>query len=193
MLTLVLEDVFHTQNTSAVLRTADCFGLQNIHIIENRNKFITHPNIELGSSKWLTQNFYSEQNNNTKNCLLKLKKDGFKILATTPHAKKSIYDISVLNNKFALLFGAEQEGLSKNALNIADEKVKIPMFGFTESYNISVAAALCIQILVKKIRSENNNWQLSDNEKDMVILEWLRKSIKESNHIEKRFLNKIKD
>ena len=190
-LTIVLEDIFHSQNASAVLRTADCFGIQNIHIIENRNNYNTHPNISLGSGKWLTETFYNKKDNNTEDCLKNLKKDGYKIIATSPHKAKSIYDINIKKEKVALLFGAEQEGLSNLALEIADEKVKIPMYGFTESYNISVAAALCMQVVISKIREHNIAWQLSEEEKDEVMLNWLRNSIKESELIEKRFIQDI--
>ena len=192
-LTIVLEDIFHSQNTSAVLRTADCFGIQNIHIIENRNQHLTHPSISLGSSKWLTKTIYNKQKENTQHCLEKLRNDGFQILATTPYAKKNIYDVNTDDNKIALLFGSEQEGLSEIGLELADEKITIPMFGFTESYNISVAAALCIQSLIQKIRASNKDWQLSDKEQDIVLLGWLRNSIKESSGIEKRFLQKMKE
>lgn len=192
-LVIILEDIFHSQNASAVLRTADCFGIQNIHIIENRNEYLTHPSISLGSSKWLTQTFYNEQENNTKSCLQKLKNDGFHILATTPHARKSIHDVNTEGNKIALLFGSEQEGLSATALDLADEKVTIPMFGFTESYNISVAAALSIQSLIGKIRVTDEDWKLSEKEQNIVLLNWLRNSIKESAGIEKRFLQQLKE
>ncbi len=186
-ISIVLEDIFHSQNASAVLRTADCFGIQNIHIIENRNEYNTNPNVSLGSSKWLTQTFYNQQKNNTKECLQKLKDDGFRILATTPHGAKSINEIDIKKGKIALLFGAEQEGLSDTALQMADEKITIPMFGFTESYNISVAAALCMQTISSKIRERKIDWQLTEIEKDKVLLNWLRNSIKEAKLIEKRF------
>ena len=190
-LVIVLEDIFHSQNASAVLRTADCFGVQNIHIIENRNNYNTHPNISLGSGKWLTQTFYNKKENNTGNCLKNLKKDGYRIIATSPHKTKSIHDIDIKKGKIALLFGAEQEGLSPLALEMADEKVKIPMYGFTESYNISVAVALCIQAVISKIREYDIAWQLSEKEKDEVMLNWLRSSVKESELIEKRFIQEI--
>ena len=190
-ITIVLEDIFHSQNASAVLRTADCFGIQNIHIIENRNQHNTNPNVSLGSSKWLTETFYNKSENNTKECLQNLKKDGFRILATTPHNAKSIHDIDVNNEKIALLFGAEQEGLSDLSLQLADEKIKIPIYGFTESYNISVAAALCMQTVISKMRASEVEWQLTEVEKDEVLLNWLRNSIKESVLIEQRFIKEI--
>lgn len=190
-ISIILEDIFHSQNASAVLRTADCFGVQNIHIIENRNKYNSHPNISLGSSKWLTQTFYNKSKNNTKDCLQKLRNDGFRILATTPYNAKSIHDIDVKKGKIALLFGAEQDGLSNIALQMADEKVKVPMFGFTESYNISVAASLCMQTLIGKIRASKMDWGMSEIEKDKVFLNWLRNSIKESSLIEKRYIQEF--
>ena len=190
-ITLVLEDIFHSQNASAVLRTADCFGIQNIHIIENKNEYNTHSNISLGSSKWLSQTFYNEKENNTEDCLLNLKKEGFRILATTPHSEKNINEIETSDEKIALLFGAELEGLSGIALQLSDEKVKIPMYGFTESYNISVAAALCVQTIISKLRFSNYNWRLTATEKEMVLLNWLRNSIKESSLIEQRFCKEI--
>ena len=188
---LVLEDIFHSQNASAVLRTADCFGIQNIHIIENKNEYNNHPNISLGSSKWLSHTFYNQKGNNTKDCLLNLKRKGFRIIATTPHNAKNINEIEISDKKIALLFGAELEGLSNMALQLADEKVKIPMYGFTESYNISVAAALCMQTIISKKRISNYNWELTDTEKEMVLLNWLRNSIKESSLIEQRFYKEI--
>ena len=190
-LTIVLEDVFQSRNISAAMRSADCFGLQDVHIIENRNNYNTHPNISLGSGKWLTQTFYNKKENNTENCLKNLKKDGYRIIATSPHKTKSIHDIDIKKGKIALLFGAEQEGLSPLALEMADEKVKIPMYGFTESYNISVAVALCIQAVISKIREYDIAWQLSEKEKDEVMLNWLRSSVKESELIEKRFIQEI--
>ena len=191
-ISIVLEDIFHSQNASAVLRTADCFGVQNIHIIENSNEYNSHPNISLGSSKWLTQTFYNKNKNNTKECLQKLKNDGFRILATTPcNNAKNISDIDVEERKIALLLGSEQDGLSDIALQIADEKVKIPMFGFTESYNISVAAALCMQILIGKIRASKIILGMTEEEKDEVLLNWLRNSIKESELIEKRYIREV--
>ena len=190
-ITIVLEDIFHSQNASAVLRTADCFAIQNIHIIETRNQHNTNPNVSLGSSNWLTETFYNKSENNTKECLQNLKKDGFRILATTPHNAKSIHDIDVNNEKIALLFGAEQEGLSDLSLQLADEKIKIPIYGFTESYNISVAAALCMQTVISKMRASEVEWQLTEVEKDEVLLNWLRNSIKESVLIEQRFIKEI--
>lgn len=188
-LSIILEDIFHSQNASAVLRTADCFGIQNIHIIENNNTYNTNPNISLGSSKWITHNFYNKYENNTITCIKELKSKGYRIIATSPHAKQSVHEIKFTKDKIALLFGSELDGLSDLAIEHSDEIVNIPMFGFTESYNISVAAALCINSIFIKIRKSRIDWRLTDKEQDEVMLNWLRNSLKDYNMIEKRFID----
>lgn len=186
-ITVVLENIYQTQNASAILRTVDCFGIQDVHIIENSNKYVSHPTISLGANKWLTQEIYNQHENNTLACLTKLKSKGYRIVATTPHTTKSIYDLDIRKGKIALLFGAEQDGLSDMAMHLADERLCIPMFGFTESFNLSVAAALCMQSMVKELRTTNTNWQLNEERKSAILLDWLRTSINDVEQIEERF------
>ncbi|MGB4327319.1 MAG: TrmH family RNA methyltransferase, partial [Tenuifilum sp.] len=92
----------------------------------------------------------------------------------------------------ALLFGTELTGLSKLALKNADEYVRIPMFGFTESYNISVSVAITLYELTNRIRSSEIDYRLSPDEQDELMLQWLRASIHSSSLIEKRFFNELK-
>lgn len=181
-LTVVLEDIYQPQNASAVLRTCDCFGIQDVHIIENKNVFNLNPAVELGSSKWLTLKKYNESDNNSLEAITKLKKDGYRIVATTPH-KNDIHleDFDLMKGKTALIFGSELPGISDVVANEADEFMKIPMFGFTESFNISVSAAITLHHLTLKLRTLNElNWQLSHDEKSTLKLKWLKKSIKKS-------------
>ncbi len=186
---LVLEDVYQAHNASAVLRSADCFGIQNVHFIENRNKYKVSDEVALGSSQWLTVNRHKD----TGETLSDLKKKGFKIVATSPHKNdKTIYDFDV-KQKFALVFGTELDGITQPVLDMADEFVKIPMHGFTESFNISVSAALCMHEFSNKIRKEIKDPYLSAEEKQNIHLEWLMKSIKKPELIVKDFLVKHPD
>ena len=144
-ITVVLEDIYQSQNASAVLRSCDCFGVQDVHIIENRNEFKLDTEVSLGSSKWLTLNKYNQKSNNSLAAIKHLKKKGYRIVATTPHTKDLLlpdYDIEV--GKTALVFGSELPGISDIVWNEADQFLKIPMFGFTESFNISVSAAIVL-------------------------------------------------
>ena len=127
--------------------------------------------------------------NNTANTINQLKKKGYKIIATSPHDTDiSLFDLDVSDNKMAVIFGSEVNGCSYKALELADYKMKIPMYGFTESFNIAVSVALCLQHLCYKIRNSKLNWKLNNQEKDEVMLKWLRKTIKASADIEKQFL-----
>lgn len=188
--TIALEDIYQPHNASAVLRSCECFGIQDVHIIENKNKYTVNPDVALGSSKWLTLTRYNQTENNTVECIQKLKTEGYRIIATSSHKNDCNIEQLQLNNKIALFFGTEMHGLSKDALNYADGFAKIPMFGFTESFNISVSAAVCLYSITTRLRKSNVGWQLSDIEKSEVMLQWLKNSIKDAEAIEADFKKK---
>ncbi len=190
-ITVVLEDIFQPHNASAVLRSCDCFGVQDVHIIENRNTYEVNQNVALGSSKWLNLLKYNEADNNTLEAFKKLRKDGYKIVATTPHKHDQLLEDLPLDGKIALVFGTELEGLSQLAIDEADEYVKIPMYGFTESFNISVSAALSLFYLTEKLRKSGINWSLGQEEIIDVKLNWAKSVIKKADVIEQNFLKSI--
>tara|TARA_B100000900_G_scaffold225706_1_gene191557 strand:+ start:1289 stop:1969 length:681 start_codon:yes stop_codon:yes gene_type:complete len=191
-ITIILENIYQGRNISASIRSADCFGVQDVHIIENNNLFNQDPSVSIGSEKWISLYRYNQKKQNTKDTINKLKRDGYKIIVTTPHAKaKTLYDLNI-SNKNALLFGSEGDGCSEIALNMADEKIKIPLYGFSESFNISVSVALCLQHLTYKLRKSKFNWKLTNKEKEKIMLQWLKKSINSSNKIEELFINNLK-
>lgn len=194
-ITIVLEDIFQPQNASAVLRTCDCFGIQDVHIIENRNEFQVDTEVALGSSKWISINKYNETENNSLNAIRQLKQKGYRIVATTPHNNdQELPDFDIAKGKTALVFGSELPGITDTILNEADEFLKIPMFGFTESFNISVSAAIILHHLTHKMRqTEGLQWQLTQEEKDEIKREWIRHTLKKSELIEKRFLEENED
>ncbi len=189
-ISVVLEDIFQPHNASAVLRTCDCFGIQDVHIIENRNLYEVNPDVALGSSKWLTLTKYNEEKNNTENTINKLKSEGYSIIATTPHKNDTPLDQLDLGKKTALLFGTELNGLSDIAIENADGFVKIPMYGFTESFNISVSAAIILHQLTDKLRESKYNWQLTAEEKLDIRLDWVRNVVKKSDLAEDEFLSR---
>jgi tRNA (guanosine-2'-O-)-methyltransferase len=190
-ITVVLEDIFQSQNASAVLRTCDCFGIQDIHIIENNNKYQINPDVALGSNKWLSLTKYNAGENNSLQALHFIKELGYRIVATTPHkGSVELEKFDLDKGKIALFFGTELKGLSKEIINNADEFIRIPMFGFTESFNISVSAAIILHHLTYKLRNSLINWKLTDEEENVIKYEWLKNSIKNSDKIEKVFISK---
>lgn len=191
-LTIVLENIFQGRNISASIRSADCFGIQDVHIIENDNIFNHDEEVSMGAEKWITVKRYNKKKNNSIEAIKDLKNKGYQIIATTPHKTKySLHDINISNQKTALIFGSEVMGCSKESLELADQRVKIPMYGFTESFNISVSVSLCLHHLNYKMRQSGINWNLSHYEECKVMLQWLRNSIKSSDKIEQNYLQNI--
>jgi len=190
---VVVEDIFQPQNASAVIRSCDCFGIQNLHIIENKNKYKVNPDVALGSSKWVNLlKHNSAEGNNTENCIKELKKNGYNIVATTPHGNTTSIEDFDVSKKFALFFGTEKDGLSEEAIQKADVRLKVPLYGFTESLNISVCAAICLQYLTSKARLNVDNYYLSEEEKIATLLKWAKQTIKNSDVVEQRILNELK-
>lgn len=184
--TVVLENLFQPHNAAAVLRSCDCFGVQDVHIIENFNKYEPNKEIDMGSSKWLNTIKYNKTENNTTECIQTLKAKGYKIVATTPHTNDFMIEDLPLDQPIALLFGTELTGLTDEALEQADTYVRLPMYGFTESYNISVSVALALFSVTERMRkNESINWQLSDHEQDLIKLQWAKKVVKHSAKVEK--------
>lgn len=170
--TIVLEDVFQAQNTNAVIRSCECFGIQDLHLIENKYDFEVVPDISKGSSQWINIQQYNQALNNTKPCLRHLKNQGYTIIGTSPHQNEiNLEDISI-DNKTAFVLGSEKDGLSQEAKEICDGFMKIPMVGFTESLNLSNCSAIIAQSLTNRIRRSEIPWQLTEEEKTAILIEW---------------------
>ncbi len=189
-LALILEDIFQTQNASAVIRTCECFGVQDVHVIENKNHFESNPDVVVGANKWIDILKYRNKENNTKWCFDQLKREGYSILCTSPHEDGILLEDIDINKKTALVFGTELHGISETAIKNADGFVRIPMFGFTESFNISVSAALSVHSVITRLKKSNVNWKLSEDEMLQLKIKWLRQTIKKHELIELEFFTK---
>ena len=174
-LAVVLEDIHHAHNASAIMRTCDCFGVQDMYVVEGESQFKTNKYIVRGSSNWVDLHMYESGQLDT--CVTHLKEKGYKIVATTPHTDKSVFDLN-LGHKLAFCFGSEKNGISKDLINQADELVKIPMYGFTESFNISVSVALILGHFVENMKVENIDWKLSKDKYEELIELWYLQSLK---------------
>jgi tRNA (guanosine-2'-O-)-methyltransferase len=188
-LTVVLEDLYQTQNTSAVVRTADCFGIQNVHVIENKHAFQVNPDVVRGASNWVTVNRYNGTEMNTPAALHKLRHEGYRIVVATPHDHDiDLESFDLSKGKAAIVFGCERPGLTEWAMKEADEYMKIPMVGFTESLNVSVAVSVTLHHLTHQLRNNTGiDWHLTDIEKQKILLDWLRTSIKRVDLLEAKF------
>ena len=190
---VVLEDIFQPHNASAVLRSCDLTGVQDIHIIENNYTFDINPDVVMGSTKWLDIRRYNELEFNTPTAIDLLKSKGYQIVATCPHRDDFTPETLPLDQPIALVFGTEKTGITDYVMDHADRFVRIPMYGFTESYNISVSAALLVYTLTHRLHEMTDlDWHLSEEEKDKVRLEWSKRTLNRIRQYERKF-NEIYD
>ncbi|MBL8002584.1 MAG: RNA methyltransferase [Flavobacteriales bacterium] len=184
--TAVLEDIYQPHNASAVVRTCDLLGIQDLHIIENRNKYTVNPDVTLGSSKWVDMHRYRERADNTLECVQRLKREGYRIIVTTPHAENVTPGTIDLQRPMAFCFGTELTGASDVLMAHADEHLRIPMYGFTESYNISVSAAIVLYTVMERLRAGTVDWRLPPDKLIALKLQWARKVVHSAQHLEER-------
>lgn len=186
--TIAVEDVFQMHNASAVMRSCEVFGIQELHVIEERYGKRIDKEIAMGAQKWVDISTYDS----VTNCIDTLKNRGYQIIATTPHEKDCLLEDFDISKPSALFFGTERDGLSEEILQKADGFLKIPMVGFTESLNISVSAAIIIQNLTNRLRNSDVAWQLGEKEILEKRLDWAKKSIKDIKRIEARYFEEKK-
>jgi tRNA (guanosine-2'-O-)-methyltransferase len=182
--TVVCEDVYQLHNTSAVMRSCEVFGIQELNVVEYRFGKKIDKEIALGAEKWVDIHRYS----NNQDCIDNLKSRGYQIIATTPHENDCMLEDFDIAKPSAIFFGTERHGLSEEVINQADGYLKIPMVGFTESLNISVSAAIILQNISTRLRHSDINWQLSEAELLEKRIDWTRKSIKDIDFVTKRYL-----
>ena len=190
-LTVVLENIYQEHNASAVLRTCDCFGIQELHAIEKNNQYKIQRDIALGAGRWVDLYNYDQGESPTMDCITKLKNKGYKIVATTPHEKDVTIHQLDITQPIALVFGTERRGISQEIIDSADEFVKIPMYGFTESFNISVSVALALSTLRERLEKSDINWKLTKKEQTLLKTKWCKKILRSGNEMEEEFRRRI--
>ncbi len=186
-LTVALENIYQEHNASAVLRTCDCFGIQDLQVIEKDNQYQVQRDIALGSDRWVDIYNYSEDLNPTQRCINDLRNRGYQIVATTPHT--DAYDVHNLpiDKPLAFFFGTERQGLSKEMMSEADLHVRIPMYGFTESFNISVSVAILLQTIRQRLEMSDLLWKLTEIEQIALKIEWCEKILNGGEALRKEF------
>ena len=184
--TVVTEDVYQLHNTSAVMRSCDVFGIQDLYVVEELAGKRIDKEIAMGAQKWVSL----QRRSTIQECISEVKNKGYQVIATTPHTDGSdLYDFDI-TKKAAFFFGKENDGLSDVVMNAADGFLKIPMYGFTESLNISVSAAIILQHVVTKLKQSDVDWSLTQDEKNILRILWAKKTIRSVDDIIDRFYKK---
>lgn len=191
-ITVVLENIYQEHNASAVLRTCESFGVQSLHIIEKDCKFQVQRDIARGAGRWVDMYNYSNENP-TIECLKHLKSKGYRILATTPHEKDCTIDTVPIDQPMALVLGTEGDGISQDVIDMADEFVKIPMYGFTESFNISVSAAICMYALRTRLEKSTIDWKMTEEELINLKIKWCTRIIPHGQKVVPEVIKRLEE
>jgi tRNA (guanosine-2'-O-)-methyltransferase len=192
--TVVLEDIFQPHNTSAVIRSCECIGVQDVHVIENQHPYTVNRDVVMGAVKWIDLHRYNLTDGlNTERCLKGLKARGYRIVATALGDDTTPLPEIPVDANLAVVFGTEETGLSEAAQALSEYRLKIPMYGFTQSFNISVSAALCLYDICGRMRATRSDWQLTEDESKQLELTWLMKTVRNSEIVARRFLDDIEE
>lgn len=185
---VVLENIYQSHNAAAVLRSCDCFGVQDVHVVDDKNPFNPAGDVAVGSSKWV--DYY--RHTSIQEAYRHLHSKGYRIVATLPHENDTMITDLDISQPTALVFGTELTGLTQEAIDLADGYVKIPMYGFTESFNISVCAALSLFSLTERMRRNPNlHWQMDADELLDLKLHWAMQTIRDGEKVVKNLLEKL--
>ncbi len=169
----VMEDVYQFRNAAAIVRSVEACGFHKIVALEKLNVFDPNLKVTKGADTWVEVQKMSYDLESIKN----IKNRGYKIVAVSPEKNATSLPDFEINEPIALCFGTEWEGISDEILDFADETLSIPMYGFTKSFNVSVAAAICMYELKQKLINSEIDYKISGDELLKTKIKWAVKSI----------------
>ncbi|NJL13352.1 MAG: RNA methyltransferase [Microscillaceae bacterium] len=177
-LTVVLEEAYQAHNAGAVVRSCEAFGLQEVYVIDKYHRTESAWQLSRGAAKWVNINVYEGGGEGRQQCWESLKQKGYQVVVATPHQAQKDLASFVPTQRTAFWFGSEKKGISTDILQKAEGYLHIPIYGFVESFNVSVAVALVLQAMVDKIRQlPDCPWPLNPEEQNALMLEWTEKSL----------------
>lgn len=180
----VLEDVYQFRNAAAILRSVEACGFHKVVALQEENNFEPNLKVTKGADTWvevekLPRNMESFQ---------KIKDKGYKIVVVSLENNAKMLPEYEITEPIALVFGTEMEGVSQEILDFADETLAIPMYGFTRSFNVSVAASLCMYELKQKLIKSDMDYKLNEEKLLRMKIRWAVNSIKSGEQILDRYL-----
>lgn len=180
----VIEDVFQFRNAAAIVRSVEACGFHKIIAMESEHEFNPNLRVTKGAETWVEV----EKLPHNMDSLREIKNRGYKILAVSPENNATMLSDYDLKEPVALVFGTEAAGVSEEILDFADETLAIPMYGFTQSFNVSVAAAICVYELKQKLLRSNLDYKLSEEKLWEMKVRWAMNSIKSGEQILAKYL-----
>ena len=187
-----LENIQQDHNASAIMRTMDCLGIQELHLIEKNNNYQFQRDIALGAARWLDVMQHQQEPEPVLDSIAHLRQKGYQIVATSPHIKANTPQNLNLTQPIALFFGAEKHGISEELSANADAFLHIPMHGFTESFNLSVSAALVLSALRTRLEASSIDWLLSPEAQIELKISWCERILNGGPQLAQKFREEFK-
>lgn len=184
----IIGDVYQFRNAAAIVRSVEACGFHKVVALEEENIFEPNLRVTKGADTWVEVEKMSHQISS----LQKIRERGYKILAVSPERNAKLLPDYNIKEPTALVFGTEKEGVSEEFLDFADETLAIPMYGFTESFNVSVAAAICMYDFKQKLIKSDLDYFLKDEKLLQTRIRWAVNSIRSGEEILNQYLKKIK-
>lgn len=184
----VMEDIYQFRNAAAIVRSVEACGFHKVVAMEKENFFEPNLKVTKGADTWVEV----EKMPRTIESLKQIKNRGYKIVAVSAENNAKMLPDYKVDEPLALVFGTEWEGTTDELLEFADETLAIPMFGFTRSFNVSVAAAICMYELKQKLLKSNIDYKLSEEKLLQLRIRWAVNSIQSGEQILERYLKENK-
>lgn len=182
----VMEDVYQFRNAAAIVRSVEACGFHKIVALEEKNVFNPNIRVAKGADTWVEV----EKLPHTLETLQNIKQKGYKIVAVSPEKNATMLPDFQISEPVALVFGTEWKGVSDDFLDFCDETLAIPMYGFTQSFNVSVAAAICMYELKQKLLNSGIDYKLSEEKRLQMMIRWAANSIPSGKEILEQYLRK---
>ncbi|MFP3593520.1 TrmH family RNA methyltransferase [Chryseobacterium sp. SIMBA_038] len=180
----VMDDVYQFRNAAAIIRSVEACGFHKVVAMEEENVFDPNLTVTKGAETWVEV----EKMPKNIDSLQKIKDRGYKILAVSLEKNAVMLPDYQITEPIALVFGTEMAGVSEEVIDFADETLAIPMFGFTRSFNVSVAAGICMYELKQKLINSNLDYKLSDEKLLKMKIRWAVNSMQSGQQIFQKYL-----
>lgn len=180
----VMEDVYQFRNAAAIIRSVEACGFHKVVAMEARNVFDPNLSVTKGADTWVE----IEKMPHSLESLQQIRSSGYRLVAVSPEKQATMLPDFEIGTPVALIFGTEWQGVSEDILDFADDTLAIPMYGFTQSFNVSVAAAICCYDLKQKLLKSGLEYKLSPDKQLALKIRWAVNSIRSGEEIYRKYL-----